>query len=794
MQKTLIRALSPLLIFSFYSLAGAQERGAVTGQDGTRVANTAGSEIEGVILDSTGATVAGAEVVLRQTATTREWRTRSDSAGRFLFHSMTDGQYTIRVSAQGFAAAEQLVTVAGQNAVMTVKLSPSAVSESVSIRAESYQEEETSIGSRTETPLIELPQAITIVNRQLLSDQAVVTLEEALRNVAGVKAGGYHRGWDYYRIRGFDASFTTFIDGLRVDTGLGEEMFGLERVEVIKGPSSALYGQAVLGGIVNLQSKRPRPDAFADIQLTGGSFNFYESALDVGSSLNKSHTLYGRLNALYRPQKSFVDFAKNHRWYVAPAVTWEATPATTVTLLSRLQLDRVYYGFPLPAKGTVVPNLNGELPIERYTGEPSTSNDMDYKRRQLGYQFTHRFNEDFSLNQNARLTTLSQRWENMLYPGFLSEDERTLYRYPYNWRGRYTNFRVDTPFQATFKTGSVRHNAVIGVDYYRYLDIFLGESIDFSDLSAYVPIDLYNPIYGAVRLPPVHPVNVGRTITQSIAGYIQDQVRPAERLTFILSGRFDSASLRNNDEPANKDTAFSPRLGVAYRFIPSASVYFSYSQSFLPQSGRIDDGTASGAFVDPETGRQWETGIKTFFLDGRATATLALYRLLRRNVATPNPANPNFVLLTGEQRSRGIELETTLNLLPGWSLTAAYAYVDAKVTADNAIPVGTRTQNVPRNSYNLWTRYEFQRGRGKGIGFGIGGQYYSAQAGDQLDTFQIPRYGLADALVSYRRGRFRLQLNINNLLNKRYFTGSYDALYVLPGAPRTARVTAGWSF
>lgn len=753
-------------------------------------------QINGTIVDSTGAAVAGAEVLLRLTVgaggETRERRTQSDASGRFVFVS-ADGQHLVRVSAQGFALWEQRVTVAGQNTAMTITLSPAAVSEAVSVRAETYQERETSIGTRTETPLIELPQAITIVNRQLLSDQAVVTLEDALKNVAGVKAGGYHRGWDYYRIRGFDASFTTYIDGLRLDPGLGEEMFGLERVEVIKGPSSALYGQAVLGGIVNLHSKRPRPDTIADIQLTGGSFNYYESALDVGSSLNKSRTLYGRLNALYRPQKSFVNFAKNHRWYLAPAITWDVTPATTITLLSRLQHDQVYYGFPLPAKGTVLPNLNGELPIERFTGEPSTPNDMGYKRRQLGYQFTHRFGEDFSLHQNARLTTFSQRWNHLLYPGFLSEDERTLYRYPYNWRGRDTNFRVDTPFQSTFKTGSVRHNAVIGVDYYRYLNIYLGESIDFSDLGAYMPIDLYNPVYGA-RLPPLHPATAGRTVNQSAAGYIQDHVKPTERLALTLSGRFDSASLRNDDGPANKDTAFSPRLGATYRLVPSASVYFSYSQSFLPQSGRIDDGTASGAFVDPEKGRQWETGIKAFLLDGRATATLALYNLLRRNVATPNPANPNFVLLTGQQRSQGIEVETTLNLLPGWNLTAAYAYVDAKVTEDNLIPIGTRAQNVPRNSYNLWTRYEFQRGRARGIGFGIGGQYYSAQAGDQMDTFQIPRYGLADALVSYRRGRFRLQLNINNLLNKRYFTGSYDAFYVLPGAPRIARVTAGWTF
>jgi iron complex outermembrane recepter protein len=177
--------------------------------------------------------------------------------GRFVIHSVTDGQYSIRVIASGFSETEQRVTVAGQNVVLTISLSPATVSESVSVRAENYQERESSTGTRTDTPLIELPQAITVVNRQLLSDQAVVTLEEALKNVAGVKAGGYHRGWDYYRIRGFDSSFTTFIDGLRVDPGLGEEMFGLERVEVIKGPTSALYGQAT-SALLNRSEKKAR--------------------------------------------------------------------------------------------------------------------------------------------------------------------------------------------------------------------------------------------------------------------------------------------------------------------------------------------------------------------------------------------------------------------------------------------------------------------------------------------------------------------------------------------------------
>ena len=752
-------------------------------------------DLEGTILDSTGAAVAGAEVVLRPAAGAREWRILTDSAGRFVLHAVPDGQYSIRVGAAGFTAAEQRVTIAGQKSVITVTLSPAAVSESVSVRAETYQEKAASIGSKTDTPLIDLPQAISVVNRQLLSDQRVLTLEEALKNVAGVKAGGYYRDWDYYRIRGFDAAFTTYIDGLRGTNGPAEEMFGLERVEVIKGPSSALYGQAVLGGIVNLQSKRPRKDAFAEVQLTGGSFNFYEAAVDVGSSLNKSHTLYGRLNALYRPQKSYVDFAKSRRWYAAPALTWELRPTTTLTLLSRFQHDRGFIAFPLPAKGTVLPNLNGEIPIERFVGEPDRPNDFLAKQKQVGYQLTHRINEIFTLQQNMRFSVYSSIWEHMFYPGYLSDDERVLYRYPYYFDGKFTNVRVDTPVSASFRTGRVGHQAVAGVDYHRYRTDWRGWDINYGDPNSYLPIDLFNPVYGAVPWPPTlfasAPV---RNTNRSVGFYLQDQLRPIGRLTLTLSGRLDSASVRDDGQPASKDLAFSPRLGATYQFVPGASLYFSYSESFLPQSGRVNDGTATGAFVDPERGQQWETGIKTVLLDGRMTTTLACYRLFRKNVATANPVNQNFVVLTGGQRSQGIEAETALNLRPGWNLTAGYAYTDARVTEDTVIPVGTHTINVPRNSYNLWTRYEFQRGRARGLGFGIGGQYYSAQSGDQLETFHIPGYGLADASVSYRRGRLRLQLNLNNLLNKRYFAGSYSDVYVLPGSPRTARVTVGWTF
>jgi len=171
-----------------------------------------------------------------------------------------------------------------------------------------------------------------------------------------------------------------------------------------------------------------------------------------------------------------------------------------------------------------------------------------------------------------------------------------------------------------------------------------------------------------------------------------------------------------------------------------------------------------------------------------------VYRLRRQNVVSSDPSHPNFYLLTGKQRSQGVEFETALHLVRGWNLTVAYAFTDAVVTEDSDIPAGTRTQNAPRNTVSAWTTYEVRRGRAKGLGFGFGGRHYTDQSGDLFDTFSLPGYGILDASAFYRRGRFHWQINANNLTSARYFTGSYNDLYVNPGEPRNIRTTVGWTF
>lgn len=653
-----------------------------------------------------------------------------------------------------------------------------------------YAVKKATTATKTETSLLETPQAVSVVPRSLLDDQGARKLDDVLKNVAGVTPGGYYSDWDYYRIRGFDASFTTFWDGFRGDYGKNAELFGLERVEVIKGPAASLYGQGPLGGLVNLVSKHPRPYTFADAYFTIGSYNFYEPAIDLGAPLNQAKTVYARLNALYRDQESFVDYVHKRRVFLAPSLTWEIGPDTTLTFLTQYVHDSDRLAFPLPAKGTVLPNINGDISISRFVGDPENSNEVEQWRGRVGYEFRHQFNQIFSLRHNLYASRMWQNWDHILYPSSLDADERTLYRYPYGYRETLDQLGVDTALEAQFTTRSIQHYVIFGVDYYYNRSASTTRQIDYADFpGSYPALDLFDPQYGA-PLPAFASVTKSRTNSELVGLYMQDQVKFFDRLTLTLGGRVDFST--NEGESVD---AFSPRVGVTYELLPDVALYANYSESFDPQWFSTN---AAGKPVDPETGENFEVGLKTALLDGRFNSLLALYQLTRQNVATANLSTPDPFdsVVSGEQRSRGVEWENALQLSPGWDLTFAYTYNDAEITKDNTLPVGARLQGVPEHAFSAWTKYTLQHGPLKGLGFGLGGRYYTEQEGDSTysNPFKLPAYGIMDAAVYYERDSLRLQVNINNALDERYFVGSYNDLYVLPGEPLTTRATLSWLF
>ncbi len=700
--------------------------------------------------------------------------------------------------------------------VVTAEGSPSAYSAPVS----------TTSGLKTDVPLLENPQAISVVPQELIKDQAARDLNDVIKNVAGVTPGGYYSEWDYYRIRGFDAAFTTYQDGLRGDyDGIGAETFGLERVEVIKGPASTLYGQAPLGGIVNLVSKKPRREFGGEVGFTGGMWDMYEGTLDiniplltpgpsiapgpvgkgakavqpVAASSDGDLGIYFRLNALYRDKGSFVDYYNYERIYIAPSLTFEWGEDTSLTLLTSYLKDHGMFSMPLPARGTVLPNPNGEIPVSRFIGIPGKSGQLDLNTLRLGYEFKHRFSDSVSVRQNLAWYRVEQHWNDILYNSVLSDDLRTLYANPYDYdRGLYQRLLVDTALDFTFETGSIKHSLTLGVDYYHSDQKAAYREIDYDDFpGSYVAIDLFRPNY-RVSIPQPHIAGSFHAKEDNIGAYFQDHMKITDKLTFTVGGRYeylwldDSGSYGSTPADATDD-AFTPKAGITYEFFPGVAGYVNYSRSFRPQWSSRDE---SGAPIAPEEGENWEGGVKYDLLDGRLTGMLSVFQLTRENVATSNLAtsDPFDATVSGEQRSRGFEFETAAELLPGLKLTAAYTYLDAEVTEDNDIPVGTPLLGVPDHTVTAWLKYTVQDGPLKGLGVGLGGRYYSSQSGDTYHTFDLPAYGLVDAALYYERDNYRVQVNFNNVFDKRHFVGSYDELYVLPGEPFNVSASVTWKF
>ena len=757
----------------------------------TSRANAPLRKLSGAVADPTGARIARAQVTL----TCGDFRVVvvTDADGTYSF-TVPVGRYRVLVEATNFGNLSQEVAV--ENTVSGTELNPvlrlGQVGSTVTVSAgNEYVTAESSGGTKTDLPLNEVPQAISVVNRQLMDAQNVVKLDDALKNVAGVMPGGYYDGWDYYRIRGFDASFNTYIDGLRGGNGMMEETWGLESVEVIKGPSSALYGQSVLGGLINIVTRKPVPDRFAHVQVTTGSFGFVDPAVDVGGSLNSSRTVYGRLAALYHSSDSFVNYAYRHRYYFAPSLTWRPRPSTSLTLIGRIQRDNGRQGMPLPAAGTALPNPNGPLPISTYIGElEANANQLAQANQQFGIQFRQSLGEHLSLRQNARFAWYQQEWNRIYYPSsFDDPNQRILQRYPLSWHGPWQTHEVDTSMEGHASFLGMEHNALLGVDFYR------SPSIGVGSIGGDEPLDLYAPVYGANPIQTLTEYTNSKSVTQYTGIYLQDHIRLPQHVTITGGGRMDLAKNELAGSPNQNATGLTPRLGVTWQVIPSTTVYGSFSKSFMPQSGlAYVEGSTTGSYLPPERGQQWEGGVKSALWGGRVMTTVAVFQLNRKNVATSDIPHPTYYLVTGQQRSRGVEFEATLHPLAGWNVTTAYSYINAEVTQDKVLAVGTPTLNAPKNIFNVWTTYEVPRGVVRGLSVGIGGRRYTDQSGDLANSFRLPGYGIVDASATYRRGRAQWQLNANNLVNARYYSGSYNNLYVKPGEPRVIRGTVSWNF
>lgn len=635
-------------------------------------------------------------------------------------------------------------------------------------------------GTKTNTPLVKTPQSISVVTREEMDAHAVQNVDQALRYTAGIvtESTGVDNRFDQIGGRGF--TLDEYLDGTKLlfsSAGFAVpqvDPYLLERAEVVRGPSSVLYGQASPGGVLNLVSKRPTADQVNEVQIQGGNYAEKQAAFDIGGAVNEDETVLYRLTGLARNAETEVDHTEYERYLIAPAFTWRPSEDTDLTVLLSYQADpKAGFFNKLPAQGTALPNTAGEISTDFYAGEPDFD-ELDRKTASAGYAFEHRFSDLWTVRQNFRYLHMDSDFAAVFAGAALQPDGRTLPRQLYMSNEGLDNVTVDNQAQATFATGALGHTVLLGADYqWRRWD-------QVARFGLAPSIDVFDPVYGqALTIPGVFANQVQNQ--EQVGLYAQDQLDYGN-WSLLLGGRWDYAesSIDNtltDSETSTVDHAFTGRVGMSYQFDNGIAPYASYGESFQPTTGT----DFSGDPFAPTTGNQYEIGVKYQPPGTNSLISAAVYQLTQQNVLTSDPAHTQFSVQTGEVRSRGIEIEGKASLTNNLSLTASYAYVDPEVTKANDGTEGNSPVAVPNHLASTWADYTVTDGSFSGLGFGVGVRYRGASYGDSANTFKIDSATLFDAAIRYDLGALNddlegLQFSINgtNLFDKEYVARCQD--------------------
>jgi iron complex outermembrane receptor protein len=652
--------------------------------------------------------------------------------------------------------------------------------------------------TKTSTPLQETPQAISVVTQKEMEARRVQSVGEAIQYTSGVRGdywGGVDLRYDKTLIRGFDAA--QYLNGLKLTegtfAGLGRpEPYGLERIEVLKGPSSVLYGQNAPGGLVNLVSKKPTKDPVHEVNVSYGSHDRKQTSFDFGGPIDQDGELQYRLVGLARDSGTQINYGKDNRQYIAPSLTWEPDADTRFTILgSYLREDLGNQVNVLPPIGTLTRAPYGFIPTSFYAGEPGFDRFIRTSKS-IGYEFEHRSSDIWTIRQNLRYDRQDADYRYVSYSGAPVVGSRMARRRSFVDQ-QLGSFSVDNQAEAEFSTGPVDHTVLIGVDYRNVQSDFL-----FGTAAA-TSLNILNPVYGATTLMP--PVTRSEDSSLNQTGfYLQDQMR-VDNWAFTLGGRYDLAESSTRDRLANKsvpqdDGKFTWRAGVVYLADNGLAPYVSYSTSFEPTPGSDFVGTP----FEPTTGQQYEVGIKYQPVGYDSYVTLSAYDLTQQNVATTDPLHPTFSVQTGEVRVRGFEAEAVAALTDGLSLRASYTNMDGEVTRSNDYK-GNKPAQIPRNIANLWLDYTVQDGPLSGLGLGAGVRYIDAHFGDAANRMLLPATTLVDAAIRYDFGvanpdlkGVNLSVNASNLFDKTYVGQCASTLFCQYGARRSvlAQLSYKW--
>ncbi|QDC00760.1 TonB-dependent siderophore receptor [Mesorhizobium sp. 8] len=641
--------------------------------------------------------------------------------------------------------------------------------------------------SKTATPLIETPQAVNVVTRDQMDAQGANSVAEALRYTPGLQAdpNGADIRYDWLYVRGFNLYSTNWLDGLTLPGDPSNyatpsvNSYALDRVEVIKGPASVLYGRSLPGGLVNLVSKRPQEETHREVSLQTSAFGGIQGAVDMTGKLTEDGQFLYRFIGLGKNLDTQIDHEVDRQIMLAPSISWVPTDDTTFTVYGYYQHDNpVFSPRFYPARGTLLPNPYGQIPRDVFLGDPDWGSSVrDFYA--LGYEFEHRFDETWTVRQNLRYAAADQHMDLVLvnpafaYPFPGTPTGSRLDRVTAISDDELTAFTVDTQAEAHFDTGDLSHTLLMGIDYVRATS---GTEFGNTGPGTYVPpIDYLNPSYG-FDYPTAPVTRSGLQHQQQVGVYAQDQVRYGNWIgTFGL--RYDRSEIdslnRLTDTTVNTDDGkLTGRAGITYLFDNGLAPYVSYSTAFLPLLGSDRLGNPFVA----QTAEQFEVGVKYEPVQGRGMIGVSLFSMDIANALTPDPADSKFSVQTGKQRVQGFEIEGKYELIPSIDILASYAYTHSEVLeSNNKAELGREMLRLPEHQGSLWVTYRPDFVPGLSLGAGV-----RAQSSYQTDStykpeLRIPARALVDIGAEYDFGALdkdmegtKLRVNVTNLFDEKY--------------------------
>jgi len=820
------KKISFLIIFmGVYALASAQEQ--VT--------------INGKVTDESGDVIPGVNVYTENGSE----KTTTNHQGNFSL-SVPKTTLTIKFSYVGYITASRNINLNREKVTINISLSPTKSDlqqvEITGRKEKTYKNTATFIGSKSEILLKDLPQSVSYASKELIADQGAVRVGEVVKNFSGVNQFTFY---DDITIRGFrinGGSNTQLINGMRTSTGFWKQPLAnyLERVEVLKGPSSALYGNASPGGVINRVTKKPLAETRKSLSLSMGSYNTFRALGDVTGPANKDSTLLYRLNFGYEDANSFRDMQFDKNLIIAPSLTFLPSKNTSLNFDlvyndSKSRLDRGQSVFG-----------NGNLYSTPQSTSLNTGNDrLNEKTYNVSLSLNHRFSENLNFTASYMKTGYSEDlYEHRSANAYALDAtgkavdnlvamqifNRIRKRYINNFSG-FINYKL--------KTGKIEQTIVAGYDYAseklpvgasqltatNYRNAANTGAISFvkseydKDPTNYikrflvvnnllvpnVPSFNLNDVMGSQRMQD----DSKNFFTQAAydptyyflnAGYVQDNIKFG-KLQALLGLRYEyytdySNYLKPTQAKANSK-ALLPRFGLVYSATTNINLYGTYVMGYTPQTASAISNPNAGGPFDPLKSNMIEFGAKTSWLDERLTASAAIYQIKQKNVLynANVVGQPDLLRSVGEERSRGIEFDIIGRIIPQLSILASYSYNEAMITdSPVASEIGIQKPNAPHHTANIWAKYNFTDGILKGLGIGGGSNYVDSRILSLNFNQTIPSYTLFNAAFYYNVGKVQVQFNMNNITNKVHWVGGYDYLRLFPGTPSNYLFTLGYTF